>query len=183
MIFKMPKLDLVDSAVINLINEQRKTLKYRINQNPGRWTGFLRRNTFAKAMQGSNSIEGINADLAEAVAIVDDEKPETLQEETARALIAYRTAMTYIIRTHDDPHFEINLQLIRGLHYMMLNYDLTKLPGQWRPGQIFVIREETKEPVYEGPGADMVPLLMAELVDQINTRSDVQPIITAALVH
>src|SRR5262249_46304999 len=143
----------------------------------------LRRNTFAKAMQGSNSIEGINADLAEAVDVVDDEKPETLQEETAKALIAYRVAMTYIMRTHADPHFEINLQLVRSLHYMMLNYDLTRLPGQWRPGAIFVVREDTQQSVYEGPDAGLVPSLMAEMVDQINQPSEMPPMVRAALAH
>src|SRR5258708_20935960 len=184
MIYAPPKLDTADLAVIELINVQRNVLKYRINQNPGRWTGFLRRNTFAKAMQGSNSIEGINANLAEAVAIIDDEKPESMEEETAKALVAYRIAMTYIMRTHDDPHFEINLQLIRSLHYMMLNYDLTKLPGQWRPGPIFVVREENKERVYEGPDAGRVPGLMAELAEQINSSPDgLPPMVRAALAH
>jgi len=183
MIFTPPKLNAADLAVVELINEQRNSLKYWLNQNPGRWSGFLRRNTFARAMQGSNSIEGINANLAEAVAIVDDEKPETMEEETAKALTAYRIAMTYIMRTHDDPHFEINLQLIRSLHYMMLNYDLTKLPGQWRPGPIFVVREENKERVYEGPNSSLVPGLMAELAAQINGASDMPPVVKAALAH
>lgn len=93
MLYTAPTLETADLAVIELINEQRNTLRYRINQNPGRWTGFLRRNTFARAMQGSNSIEGINADLAQAVAIIDDEKPESMEEETERALIAYRVAI------------------------------------------------------------------------------------------
>jgi len=182
-IFTRPTLNPADLAVIELIDEQRNLLRYRINQNSGRWTGFLRRNTFARAMQGSNSIEGINADLAQAVAIIDDEKPESMEEETQRALVSYRIAMTYIMRTYDDPHFEINLQLIRSLHYMMLNYDLTKLPGQWRPGTIFVVREETKERVYEGPDAGSVPGLMAELVEQINKPGDIPPMVRAALAH
>jgi len=183
MLFAPPKLEAADLAVVQIINGQRDELKYMLNQNPGRWSGFLRRNTFARAMQGSNSIEGINADLAEAVAIVDDEKPESLEEETAKALVAYRVAMTYIMRTHDDPHFEINLQLIRSLHYMMLNYDLTKSPGQWRSGPIFVVREETTEPVYEGPNSSLVPELMSELVAQIHATSDIPPMIRAALAH
>jgi Fic family protein len=183
LIYSAPRLEAVDLAVIELINEQRNILRHRINQTPGQWIGFLRRNTFARALQGSNSIEGINADLAEAVAVIDEEKAESLEEETARALVAYRIAMTYILRTHDDPHFEINLQLIRSLHFMMLNYDLTKLPGQWRPGAIFVVREETEEEVYEGPDAALVHALMTELMEQINDSSDVQPLVRAALAH
>lgn len=183
MIFQPPSLGAEDVSVIGLINELRSTLRFHVNQNPARWTGFLRRNTFARAMQGSNSIEGINATLAEAVDIVDDEKPENLADETARALICYRSSMTYILRTHDDPHFEINAQLIRSLHYMMLNYDLTKMPGQWRPGPIYVVREEDGERVYEGPPAAAVPALMLELVHQINHPTLSDPVVRAAMAH
>jgi Fic/DOC family len=149
-----------------------------------RWTGFLRRNTFARAVQGSNSIEGINANLAEAVAIVDDEKPETLQEETEKALTCYRTAMTYVLRLHEDPHAQINSQLIRSLHFMMLNYDMTMLPGQWRPGGIHVVREPAGETVYEGPDANLVPSLIDELVAQIHTSDQVESsTVLAAMAH
>src|SRR5688572_26521031 len=99
-----------------MIREQRERLKFQVNANPVRWQGFMRRNTFARALQGSNSIEGINANLAEAVAIVDDEKPETLEEETVRALFGYRTAMTFILRVYDDPYTDVNAQFIRSLH-------------------------------------------------------------------
>src|SRR6266851_711244 len=183
MIYQIPTLRPIDRDVIGLINEQRQQLEYRVNRNPGRWTGFLRRNTFARALQGSNSIEGINADLAEAVAIVDDERPETLQEETVRALQGYRAAMTYVMRTFDDPFCEINAQFIRSLHYIMLNYDLTKLPGQWRTGQVFVIREETKEQVYEGSDSDDVPALITELIEQISSNDRTESIVRAALAH
>jgi Fic family protein len=130
MIHAFPQLQPQDQEVLGKIEELRKDLRHQVNLNPVRWTGFLRRNTFARALQGSNSIEGINADLAEAVAIVDEEKPDTLEEETEKALTCYRTAMTYVLRLHDDPHAEINAQLIRSLHFMMLSYDMTMLPGQ-----------------------------------------------------
>jgi hypothetical protein len=98
MIFEYPNLAGEDKEVLELIRGLRRDLRHQVNVNPVRWTGFLRRNTFARALQGSNSIEGINATLAEAVAIVDDEKPETLEDEAAKALTGYRIAMTYILR-------------------------------------------------------------------------------------
>jgi len=183
MIFQPPDLGTDDIAVIGLINDLRVKLNFYVTQNQARWTGFLRRNTFARAMQGSNSIEGINANLAEVIDIIDDEKPDSIEEETSKALFSYRTSMTYIIRTHNDPYFEINAQLIRSLHYMMLNYDLTKMPGQWRPGPIYVIREENGERVYQGPDSDLVPELMLELVDQINDRAISDPVVRAAMAH
>lgn len=133
MIFSTPALTQEDKAVLDLIHKAREELRYTVAQAPNRWTGSLRRATFARALRGSNSIEGINADLSEAAAIVDDEKPESVEEETYRALLGYRTAMTYILQTHDDPYFELNAQVLKSLHFMMLSYDLTKMPGQWAP--------------------------------------------------
>lgn len=184
MIHDYPQLELIDRDVLALIREQRKLLKYQVGQNPLRWGGFLRKNTFARALQGSNSIEGINANLAEAVAIVDDERPETLEEETIRALEGYRAAMTYIIRVHDDPHTQINAQFIRSLHYMMINYDMTKLPGQWRSGAVYVIHEPSGDTVYEGPPSGEIPRLIDELVAQVNTADDVESsTVLGAMAH
>ena len=184
MIHDYPTLESVDLEVLSLIREQRKLLKYQVGQTPLRWQGFLRKNTFARALRGSNSIEGINANLQEAFAIIDDERPETLEEETIGALQGYRAAMTYIIRVHDDPHTEINAQFIRSLHYMMLNYDMTKLPGQWRPGAIYVVDEPSNETVYEGPDAEIVPALIDDLVAQIKSSADVESgTVLGAMAH
>jgi Fic family protein len=183
MIYTTPKLDSEDQAVLALIAEQKERLRYAVAQSPNRWTGFLRRNTFARALRGSNSIEGINASLSEAVAIVDDEKPETVEEETYRALMGYRNALTYVLQMHDDPYFDLNAQVIKSLHFMMLSYDLTKLPGQWRPGQVFVVREPNGETVYEGPDAESVPTLMNELVAALNEDKASDPIVKGAMAH
>ncbi len=184
MIFQYPELATADREVLEMIEQLRRDLRHQVNVNPVRWTGFLRRNTFARALQGSNSIEGINADLAEAVAIVDEEKPETLEEEAQKALTCYRTAMTYVLRLHDDPHAQINAQLIRSLHFMMLNYDLTKLPGQWRSGPIRVVQESTHRIVHEGPESAAIPDLIDELVAQINTANKMESsTVLAAMAH
>jgi Fic family protein len=183
MIFSLPVLESVDADVLALIHEQRQKLRFHVNQNPNRWVGFLRRNTFARALQGSNSIEGYNATLAEAVAIVDEERPETLEEETIRALEGYRLAMTYIMRAYEDPHTQINPQFIRSLHFMMLNYDLTKLPGQWRPGHIIVVQQPSGDRVYEGPDADHIPSLIDALIAQINDTRDFDTMVRAAMAH
>lgn len=184
MIHEYPKLEQIDQDVLGVIRAQRKLLKYQVGQTPLRWQGFLRKNTFARALRGSNSIEGINANLQEAFAIIDDERPETLEEETIRALEGYRAAMTYIIRVHGDPHTDINAQFIRSLHYMMLNYDMTKLPGQWRLGTIYVVDEPSNETVYEGPPADAVPGLIDDLVAQIKSSAEVESgTVLGAMAH
>lgn len=183
MIHDIPLLDAEDRQVLAFIHEQRSQLRHHISQNPVRWTGFLRRNTFARAMQGSNSIEGINASFDEAIALIDDEKPLTVEDEDYKALLGYRTAMTYIIQSHNDYYFELNPQVIKSIHFMLLNYDMTKLPGQWRSGDIFVIHEPTGERVYEGPDAQLVPGLVDELIQQLRGSTEIDPIIRGSMAH
>ena len=183
MIYAYPPLETADEAVLELINDQRRLLRHQVNANPVRWTGFLRRNTLARAIQGSNSIEGINANLSEAVEIVDDEKPDTLEAETAKALQNYRTAMTYVISIHNDPHTQINEQFVRMLHFMLMNYDMTKFPGQWRPGDIYVVREKDGDVVYEGPEASLVPGLMTELCQQMGDTAHASSTVLGAMAH
>lgn len=183
MIYQTPTLSQADRDVLALIDQQRQKLRFYVNQNPTRWTGFLRRSTFARAIQGSNSIEGYNATENEAVEIVNDEEPEDLLEETTKALIGYRNAMTYVLQVCDDPHFEFHAQVIKSLHFMMMNYDLTKLPGQWRHATVWVVHEPSGETVYEGPEGELVPELMDELVRRLQDEDDVPAIIRAAMAH
>jgi Fic family protein len=182
-VYQIPTLLAEDKAVIGLINEQRVLLKHNINQSPVRWTGFLRRNTFARAIQGSNSIEGINASLDDALAIIDNEKPETVEEETRAALLGYRNAMTYALQVHDDPYFEFHAQTIKSMHFMMLSYDMTKAPGQWRTRDIFVVHEPTGENVYVAPDPEVVTTLIDEMVDQLNESANTDPMVRGAMAH
>lgn len=183
MVYKIPILLAEDKAVIGLINEQRVLLRHNINQSPVRWTGFLRRNTFARAIQGSNSIEGINASLDEALAIIDNEKPETVEEETQAALLGYRNAMTYTLQVHDDPYFQFHAQTIKSMHFMMLSYDMTKAPGQWRTSGILVVHEPTGENVYVAPDPEAVPTLIDGMVAQLNESANADPMVRGAMAH
>ena len=183
MIHASPILEPIDHRVADMIRAQRIALNHRIAQNPNRWTGVLRRSTFARAIQGSNSIEGYNATLADAGEIVDEARPDMLAEETAKALEGYRTAMTYILRVHDDPHTHVDTGFIRSLHFMMLSHDLSKLPGQWRTGDVFIVHEPTGDRVYEGPDADLVPGLMDALVAQIDDTATGDALIRGAMAH
>jgi len=178
-----PKLDDIDLQVIELIDEQKARLRHYVHNNPQRWDGALRRNTMARAIQGSNTIEGYDATIDDAIAAVDAEEPMDTDAETWREIVGYRNAMTYILQLAEDEHFEFHPQLIRSLHFMMLQHDLRKMPGRWRPGEIFVVNELTEERVYTGPDFALVPKLVGELVDFLNEASDVPIMVKAAMAH
>ena len=183
MLFHSPKLDSDDLDAIRLIEEAKASLGYAI-QTPQRWTGLLYRYALGRAIQGTNSIEGYNVSVEDAMAAVGGEEPLDADQEAWPNIVGYRVAMTYVIQLADDPHFAYSEGLIRSLHYMMLQHDLKKHPGQWRPGPIFVYDEEKKEQVYEGPDATIVPALVSELMISLQDQNDpVLPMVRAAMAH
>ena len=159
----------------------RERLRNRVNQSR-RWTGSLARVAFARNIQGSNSIEGYNVTVEDAIAAVEGEEPLDAKEETWLAVTGYRKAMTYVLERAKDEHFIYGAEVFRGLHFMMIDYDLSKRPGRWRQGVVFV-RNEKDEIVYEPPDVDSVPMLMDELVDVLNQKPPVPMLVRAAMGH
>lgn len=182
MIYQSPPLEDADRAVLLMIYRQKERLKLFTSNAPRRWFGSLRRSTMARAIQGSNSIEGYHATLDDAMAAVENEAMSDERTETARAIKGYRDALTYICQTVGDPQLEISGQLLKSLHFMMLGFDLTKYPGQWRPGSVFVVDENSGETVYAAPGAEDLNTLVEELVSYLR-ESDDPAIIKAAMAH
>jgi hypothetical protein len=119
MIFEPPPLDQSDLEVLSLIERQRERLKIHTQSAPKRWIGSLRRSTFARAIQGSNSIEGYNATLDEALGVVEDEQPVDERTETWLAIRGYRNALTYIGQAATDSYFEFSKQFLKSLHFML----------------------------------------------------------------
>jgi len=63
MIYSVKTLPASFLAVVAEIDVLRNRLKYATSDSRRRWSGFLRRTTFARGIQGSNSIEGINVTM------------------------------------------------------------------------------------------------------------------------
>ncbi len=182
MIFELKPLPSDYTQVIERIMTLRDLLKVHTSDSMNRWWGPLARMAAARAMVGTNSIEGINVTLDDAVAVVDGEAPSTPQDENRAAVQGYWNAMTYIVQLSKDPTYVHNENTIKSLHYMMLGYDLGKHPGRWRPGAIHVTNTSTNKIVYEGPDVALVPALIGELIAFLNTPND-QPLVKAAMAH
>lgn len=182
MLFHTPTLTDAERAVIGRIDEVREALRYQLTAQR-RWVGLLRRVVLARAVRGSNSIEGYNVSLDDAVAAVAGEEPHDSASEAWTAVSAYTDAMTYVVQLADDPHFRYDEALIRSLHYMMLKHDLDKSPGRWRPGPVYVRDERTQEIVYTGPEAMRLPELMRELTLELGTPADAPALIRGAMAH
>ncbi|MFB9408417.1 Fic family protein [Dactylosporangium matsuzakiense] len=182
MLFAAPTLDAKDLDVVASINDLRRALRIHLYE-PRRWKGQLRRNLKARAIRGSNSIEGYDVSLDDALALIEDEEPLDADKRTAMEIIGYRNALTYIQQLADDSEFMLDESLLRSLHFMMLGHDLSKSPGRWRQKPIFVHDEERNIQVYEGPDHEEVPTLMRELVGVLQKPADDPVFVRAAMAH
>lgn len=180
MLFTPPQLAERDLRVLAEIEDLRSRLRFHLRE-PRRWKGQLRRNLRARAIRGSNSIEGYDVSLDDAVALLEDEEALDADKRTVLEIVGYRNALTYVQELADDEHVTLDESLLRSMHFMMLGHDLGKSPGRYGRGQIYVYDEEKERQVYEGPDEAAVPQLMRELVTGLTGTGPV--FVRAAMAH
>jgi Fic family protein len=182
MLFSVPTLSAMDVQVVARIEKARSDLNIWLQGVPRRWTGLLRRSTLGRVIRASNSIEGYVIPKDDVVAAAEGESVDA-NETTRQATAAYRRAMTHVLLLAKDPTFEWSSAVIKALHFMMVEYDLDKLPGRWRDGPVYVV-DEKQHPVYEGPGDGLVAPLMAEFIEGLRAQApEVPGIVRAAMAH
>jgi len=181
-IYDIPPVETGERAALTRIDGLRRELRYFVAE-PRRWVGSARRVLAARAIQGSNSIEGYNVSVEDALAAIAGDDPAEARDEDWYAVMGYRRAMTYVLQLAQDKHFEYTPALLRSLHFMMAEYSLNAGPGLWRPGGIWIRNDATGDIVYEGPDAEKVPGLIEDLTKQLSTDQDVPALIRAAMAH
>ncbi|WP_279579489.1 Fic family protein [Fodinicola feengrottensis] len=181
-IFKAPPLDSVDHVVLAEIHGMRRALASHLRA-PRRWQGSLRRTMLARAIRGSNSIEGYVVDEDDAAAALDDVDPLSADALTFAEIRGYRQALGFVLQMAADPHFDFDTSSLRSMHYMMLSHDLAKSPGQYRTGPIYVRDDKTGQVVYEGPLASQIPALVSELALSLRENSQADAVVRAAMAH
>lgn len=182
MLYSPPPLTSADAAVLDEIHAMRQELA-TVLRTPTRWEGGLRRTMLARAIRGSNSIEGYVVAEDDAVAALDDEPPLTADQATFAEIRGYRQALGYVLQAATDPHFDFNTAIIRSMHYMMLAHDHRKSPGLYRTGPIFVHDERSGANVYAGPDAQLVPDLMEAFAESLRAHVELDPLVRAAMAH
>lgn len=180
-IFEPPDLGLDDLAVIAEIGQIRERLA-SVLRVPKRWDGGLRRTAQARAIQGSNSIEGYTVSDQDAAAAVEGEPPLTADERTWAEIIGYRRVLTYVLSVATDPGFTVDQSMLRSMHFMLLEHELAKSPGRYRTTSSYVRDDRTERNVYEGPEPEDVPELVRLLVCDLKNRAG-EAMVRAAMAH
>jgi len=182
MLFSNPNLTLEDHQVLEAIHSMRTDLA-DVLRTPRRWEGGLRRSMLARAIRGSNSIEGYYVEVDDAVAALDDEEPLSADERTFAEIRGYRQALGYVLAMAGDEQFVLDASAIRSMHFMMLAHDVAKSPGSYRAGPVYVYDVDDQVVVFEGPEASAVPELMDELISALALRDDMDLLVHAAMAH
>lgn len=182
MLYAFPDLDLEDSVVLEGITEMRAELAEHLRV-PRRWTGRLRRTALARAIRGSNSIEGYHVELDDADAALDGEEPLSADQRTFAEIRGYRQALGYVLAMATDRHFGLDASALRSMHFMMLAHDLSTSPGQYREREIYVHDERSGQIVYTGPDSALAPELIDELVADLARHGHEEPTVQAAMAH
>jgi len=181
-LFRTPDLDLDDDRVLYDIHAMRSALA-TVLRAPRRWTGGLRRSAQAQAIRGSNSIEGYVVSEQDALAAVDDDEPLTADQRTWAEIVGYRRVLTYVLQLASTPGFRLDAMTLRSMHFMLLEHDLSKSPGQYRPGVVYVQDEATGQTVYEAPDSDAVPSLVDALAQRLEVDRGTDPLVRGAMAH
>jgi Fic family protein len=181
-IYAAPPLTSEDEAVLGEIHQMRRDLRH-VLRTPRRWEGVLRRSALARAIRGSNSIEGYVVDEDDAAAALDGEEPISADEQTFLEIQGYRQALGYVLAMGDAEYATFDATEIRAMHYMMLAHDHSKSPGRYRRGPIYVHDEHQDRVVYEGPDAARIPALMDALVGSLHTGFSSDPVVRSAMAH
>jgi len=185
MIFDTPTLTSSEEAVLERIRKLWGELHAGLEMQPRRWSGLLARNLRARAIQGSNSIEGFHVTKEDALAAVDGDQPGEAEDVAWQAVTGYRTAMDYVLRLGSASEFTYDANLLRSLHYMMVHRDERANAGTWRLGAIFVKKDASGEIVYTAPDRELVPKLIDELCKRLtadDTKSSTR-MVRAAMAH
>lgn len=185
MLYQTPELDDADRRTLEEIEQLRHGLGMHLRPQ-ARWTKQLRRSLTARAIVGSNTIEGYAASVDDVEALMAGDAPLESSDSTRKELEGYQRAMTFIQSLSDaGDGFEYDPGLLNGLHFMIQEHHPNKRPGRFRDGPVYVTSpDDPAVPAYTGPNFEIVPELMGELVEWLNTGDINSPVhVRAAMAH
>lgn len=184
MLYATPTLDTDDLRVLEEIGEMRVALRHQLAVRP-RWDRPLRRHMTARAVAGSNTIEGYAATVDDVEAMMSGEEPLDASEVVREEIAGYQLALTYVQALADAPGFTFQTEGLNALHFMMQSKHLAKRPGRWRSREVW-INEPGRPDVraYTAPDPEQVPALMEELVTWLNEGDLDAPVhVRASMAH
>lgn len=133
----------------------------------------------------SSQIEGTQSSLSDLLLFELDEAPGVPADDTEE-VSNYVAALNHALRRLREDDFPLSLRLLRETHAVLLRggRGAGKLPGEFRPGQVWVGGATPALAHFVPPPPDALPDLLAALERFLHVpSSEMPPLVKAALAH
>jgi Fic family protein len=129
-------------------------------------------------------IEGTRLTLEQAERLWQGDSVPEADPDDARDLLNYRKAFDFVSEylKSGDP---ISEGLVREIHKRLVE-DVrggAAAPGEYRRIQNHVINSVTGETIYTPPPAHDIPIMMAELVNHLNSETETHPVLLSGIAQ
>ncbi|CAN5421612.1 hypothetical protein BH23ACT6_BH23ACT6_09350 [soil metagenome] len=91
--------------------------------------------------------------------------------------------LTYVLNVATEPGFVADAVVLKSMHFMLLEHELSKSPGRYRKSDIYMRGDRSDRTVYQGIDPDAVPDLMQLLASYLRQHSGGDPLVQAAMAH
>jgi Fic family protein len=127
-------------------------------------------------------IEGTRLTLDQAERLWEGDSVPEADPDDARELLNYRKAFDFVSEylKSGDP---ITEALIREIHKRLVEgvRGRAAAPGEYRKSQNYVVNSVTGKTIYTPPPAHDVPIMIAELVNYLNSETETHPVLKSGI--
>jgi Fic family protein len=148
------------------------------------WLATMRSRAFLLEAHHTTHIEGTRLTLEQAERLLAGEAVAGTDPDDVRELLNYRDAFEFVSGYLNDGG-PVTEGLIREIHRRLVAgvRGGSAAPGEYRRMQNYVVNSVTRQIIYTPPPPYDVPPLMAELVDWLNTVSEVHPVLVSGVAQ
>lgn len=148
------------------------------------WISKMQARALILEAHHTTHIEGTHLSLDQSERLIAGEKMTSVDSEDVKELLNYRKAFDFVA-DYIFSQGPITESLIREIHRRLVEgvRGDTALPGQYRTIQNYIANSKTKEIIYTPPAPYDVHVLMAELVDWIQSEQTIPPVLIAGIAQ
>lgn len=148
------------------------------------WVAKMQARALVLEAHHTTHIEGTHLSLDQSEKLIAGEKIATADSEDVQELLNYKKAFDFVA-TYISSQGMITEGLIREIHRRLVDNvrGNSARPGQYRNIQNYVANSATKEIIYTPPPAYEVPILMAELVEWIQNKEMIPPVLLSGIAQ
>jgi Fic family protein len=146
------------------------------------WVREMGRRALILEAHHTTHIEGTRLTLDQAGRLLEGKPVPGADPDDVRELLNYKKAFEFVSEylEHGGP---ITEGLVREIHKRLVEgvRGGAATPGVYRKIQNYVVNSTTGETVYTPPPAHDLPIMMAELVDWLNQKKEVHPVLVSGI--